>query len=452
MEAKNKTIFITSFFGLIGRNILATNFLKILRNQPDLRIVIFVPEKKKDQYDKYFGGGNVVVEGVKELPESRLERIFAVLFHNLSDTAAWRIHRLISRKRDRCYFLTPVYWVLSKAGYLKIIRRLVRRLDYRFSPKNRYRLFFEKYRPAAVFATDIFHLSDIGVMREAKERGVRIIGMVRSWDNITSKGLNRIVPDKLIVNTESIKAEAIKHNDIEEKNIFVVGVPHYDDYLSGIRSSRQSVLQKLGLDINKKTIFFAPPADMYSENNPVSMQVIKELSRLADSQILIRLYIVDSVNLGGLQPVPNKIAIDDPGTSGDFTSADLTAGDSHLADLLYHSDVVVAFASTLAVDAVVFNKPVVFIGFDGDERPYWKSLRRFYDYDHQREILKTGGIKIAKNIGALSDFVSHYLKNPYLDEAGRRKIIDQRCWKLDGKSGERLARVVLTQINDLRCR
>jgi len=98
----------------------------------------------------------------------------------------------------------------------------------------------------------------------------------------------------------------------------------------------------------------------------------------------------------------------------------------------------------LAIDAVVFNKPVVFIGFDGEpNRPYWKSLRRFYDYDHQRSILQTKGVKLAKSLEELVEQVKEYLNNPSLDEKGRRKIIEERCWSLDGESGERLAGIIL---------
>ena len=59
-----KTIFITSFFGLIARNILSTDILDILRSRKDLRIVIFVPKEKEILYRDTFAGGNVIVEGV----------------------------------------------------------------------------------------------------------------------------------------------------------------------------------------------------------------------------------------------------------------------------------------------------------------------------------------------------------------------------------------------------
>ena len=48
------TIFITSFNPFIGRNILSTDVLGVLRKEDDLRIAVFVPDYKtayfKEQY------------------------------------------------------------------------------------------------------------------------------------------------------------------------------------------------------------------------------------------------------------------------------------------------------------------------------------------------------------------------------------------------------------------
>ena len=443
---KTRTVFITSFFGLIARNILATDVLKTLGRQPNLRIIILTPQEKKELYEQQFRAANIIVEGVEARLPSRLEKILSSVFLNSSDTTARRIHRLIERKRYDRHLSSGYHWLLAKLGRLRLIRYCLRWVDYQLMSKNRFRNYFEKYRPNLVFATDIFEPNDVAVMREARKRGIFVLGMVRSWDNITSKGLNRIVPDKLIVNSEKIKEEAMRYNDVRPEAIFVVGIPHYDRYVTDRRTSREELFRKLQLDTHKKTVFFAPPSDIYARNDPITEKVVGALTGL-DVQVLLRLYLVGQVNLGNIKPMPNKISIDVPGSGEDFMRADLTTGDAHLADLLYHSDVVVAFASTLAIDAVVFNKPIVFIGFDGQpNRPYWQSLRRFYDYDHQQSILKTGGVKLAKNTEELIEYVKHYLADSKLDEDGRKRIIQERCWKLDGKSGERLAKIILQEL------
>ena len=455
-----KTVLITSFSGLSARNILSTSILDILSRQPEYRIIVLAPAEKSENYQKTFSESrnNVFVEGIvlkntlsggqgiqlETSSQSPLEKFFFSLFLHSSDTNSWKVMRLAERKSKGRYIPTFIHWIFAKLGNFKFYRSILRWLDYLLMPKNRYVGYFEKYKPDLVFATDIFNDHDIEVMREARSRKVFIVGMVRSWDNITSHGLNRIIPDKLIVHTPKIKEEAIQYNDVKPENIFISGIPHYDRYLSDLRTPREEFFKQLNLDPKKKTVFFAPPSDIYAKNNPVSVQVIKELSQLDDIQLIIRLYLVGEVNLGDVKAIPGKIAIDTPLKSRHFVGIDIAPKeDAHLADLLYHSDVVVAFASTLAIDAAVLGKPVIFIGFDGNPRPYWQSLRQYYDYDHQRFLINTGGVKLASNMNDLLKYVRNYLDNPELDRKERDKVNDIFCWKMDGKSGERVANFLI---------
>lgn len=440
----SKTIFVSSFFGLIARNILSTDVLGILRNHKDLRIVIFAPKEKEILYQDTFSGSNVIIEGVFSGKRAgRLESFITSVFLNSSDTAARHIHRMIERKQYKKYIRSAFHWLLAELSHLRFYRRWLRYCDYKFSSSRRFEEYFEKYRPDLVFATDIFESGDVELAREARLRGVCVLGMVRSWDNITTKGLNRIVSDKLAVNTPRVKSEAIRYCDFQEEDITVVGIPHYDVYTKEKRISKELLFEQLGLDPAKKTVFFAAPSDIYTQGDSVTEKIV-DLLLSAGVQVILRFYIVGHVNLGNLKPMPGRLAIDNPGSGNDFITADLTGKDAHLADLIYHSDVVVAFASTLAIDAMVFGKPVIFAGFDAVEsRPYWQSLRRFYDYDHQRELLKNGGVRLARTPRELLDYLRVYLDNPAADLDGRKCVIEERCWKLDGQSSKRLAAVVL---------
>lgn len=457
-----KTIFITSFFGLSARNILSTGILGVLANDSETRVVILGPEKKKEDYQGNFSQGrkNIIVEGLnfkdavvkgiklETASNSWLERLFFSLALNSLDTNSRKVIRIEERHNKNRYIQTFFHWILAKLSNLKLFRKFIRHLDQKLLSKNRFSEYFEKYQPALVFATDIYNEHDVQLMREARSRKIPIVGMVRSWDNITSHGLNRIVPDKLITNTPKIKEEAIRYCDIKEEDIFVGGIPHYDRYVSQKRISKEDLFKSLNLDPNKKTVFFAPPANIYTKNNPISNRIIKEIGKLEDVQLIIRLYVVGEVDLGGIKPIPNKIAIDAPPQHLNFVDADLAPKqDEHLADLLQHSDVVAAFASTLAIDAAVFGKPIVFVGFDASERPYWKSLRQYYDFDHQQYILKTGGVKLAENMTEFVKYVKDYLDNPNLDLENRKKISELFCWKLDGKSSERVGNFLLNQLH-----
>ncbi|KAF0119082.1 MAG: hypothetical protein FD151_2075 [bacterium] len=114
-----------------------------------------------------------------------------------------------------------------------------------------------------------------------------------------------------------------------------------------------------------------------------------------------------------------------------------------LAELMNYSDVVINVASTITIDAVAFDTPVINVAFDGYKtKPYKDSCKRYYDYDHYKNIVKTGGVKIAYSIGELIDYTNLYLKNPSIDAEGRKIIREEQCWKLDGNSGKRIAEYI----------
>jgi CDP-glycerol glycerophosphotransferase (TagB/SpsB family) len=118
--------------------------------------------------------------------------------------------------------------------------------------------------------------------------------------------------------------------------------------------------------------------------------------------------------------------------------------DDHLADLLYHSDVVVTSPSSIVLDAAVFGKPTILIGFDGTKpKPFWDSLRRYYDYEHQQAVIQEGNLNIAERPEEMVTLIRQYLNEPGSQKDNEKRIAERACYRLDGKSGERLADTIL---------
>src|SRR3989338_9122603 len=62
MQSSSKTIFINSFHVLVSRNILASPFFDLLKKD-GWKIVVVMPEKKREDFERGFGGENVFFEG-----------------------------------------------------------------------------------------------------------------------------------------------------------------------------------------------------------------------------------------------------------------------------------------------------------------------------------------------------------------------------------------------------
>lgn len=446
-----RTIFITCFFNLVVRNVLATDFLRALKSQKDLRLVLLIPEGKKDFFQKEFGGDNVVLEEVSFRPLSRINLFFHVWSWNLLSTRSKKIHKLVQLGKDHNYLRYLINSLIAWSGKFSPVRRLFRWLDSRLIPGGGVDYLFEKYEPKAIFASDIQDLraqeySDAYFIREARRRGVFCVGMSRSWDSMTTKGLLRTLPDLLVVQSENIKDQAIKYHNVPAGIIEVVGTPHYDFYLTGKRKSREDFFKGFDLDPAKKLVLVALSSDIWTgdaNNNPYLLKAFTD----PDSQVIARFPIFGGVDLGDLKLPPN-VVLDAPRHTAKLEEAFLSReDDEHLADLLYHSDLVVTGPSSIVLDAAIFDKPTVLVGFDGEKsKPLWASLRRYYEYEHQQAVIRMGDLKIAKNRDELVSLVRHYLVNPQDGRSGRRRVAESVCYRLDGKAGFRLADVVLNNI------
>lgn len=278
--------------------------------------------------------------------------------------------------------------------------------------------------------------------------------MVRSWDNCYSKGLMRVVPNKLIVNNETIKTEAISIHQVFSKDIIVLGSPQYDIFINGERTSKEEFFRSMGLDPKKKLVLYAPAGAILSDTDSDIVKILSEALNHGEFGMPVQFLVRNHPNHPAdfkFVPDLSGFVIEDPGKTFNNNPKDteLTISDNeHLADEVFYADVVVWVATTLPLDAVVFNKPLVSINFDGfKHKKYYDSVRKYHDEDHMKKMLSLGGVSISKNPEQLISMISDYLNNPSLDSDERAKIITQQFYKLDGMAGKRIGEYVVSQIN-----
>ncbi len=437
-----KTIFITSFNPFIGRNILSTEALGGLSGKEDLKVIIFCPSYKLNYFKENFASDNVAVEGVATATTSKHDMVFNYIGRSLISTKILAMHRWEIFLRNKNIFTFLFSYFLAVLGKLNQVKKVVRWLDFMTANKSKSSFYFDKYKPDLVLATDIFHSADVCFLVEAKKRGVTSVGMVRSWDNITNKGLFRVKPDKLIVHNNIVKEEAVKYEDVDFKNIFVSGLPQFDIYLEDIIIPRDIFFKRIGLNPNRKTILVAPHGRRFHKTDWELLEILKK--RLDNNfQFIVRFPPNDTVELNEFIP-DERFFIERPGKefgANRFNEREVQKTDAvTLANDLFYSDVVVNYGSTISIDAVVFDKPVVIVSFDGWEKlTYIKSVRRFLDYDHIKKLIRTGFCRIAYKEEELISYIHNYINNPSCDREGRKKLLYEQAWKLDGKSGSRIS-------------
>ena len=444
----SKTIFITSFHPVISRNILATGLLGVISRSN--KVVLFVPDFKTKYFNEQFGGENIIVEGV-DMALGFRDLFFRSLALAITDTNDLYIKRRARLHEGKKFlrFLVSIF-IARVAGGSSFVLRLVRFLDLALPAPAAFEPFFKKYKPDLIFATDVQNELDVRILQEAKKARVKTLGMVRSWDNLTSKGILRAIPDELVVHNETVKSEAIKYNFVSPQKIKVVGIPHYDKYVLPPRISKQEFFKRFGFDLSKKLILYAPIGDRYIRGNQTDKYALETLSSL-EANILVRLPPTDTVS--GLEDFRSQktiVALDKTGfifERGGKKQSEISRDDDQwLASSLYFCDAVVTGQSTIVIDAAVFDKPAVIVNFDAKARPYWDSVSRYYDYEYYKKFRERTGIRLARNAEELLALARKYLQNPELDTEVRKKIIEDQVGLFDGRASKRLADVILSHL------
>ncbi len=447
-----RTIFITIFQGAEARNILRTDIYKNLIAREDVRIVFFVDSSERaEYYQKEFSHSRVFYEVVENKMPKGLDRIFSQLSFPLLRTATTDLRRKMALEERRNYL---GYYIMKAVNFIlarRWIRKIMRTLDYAFVKNRTFSRYFDHYNPDVVLLAHLFDGEEINLLREAKRRNVRSIGFINSWDKLTARRALRLLPDSLIVFNGIVKQEAIEYADMDERNIFVSGIPQYDWHVNYQPISRENFCQKNKLDPQKKIIVYAPMGKAFSNSDWDIIDMLR--IGLADgsvknAQLFVRFQPNDFVEEAELKlrsdlryEVPGVRFSRERGVNWDMTFDDIRG----LTDMLANADLFVCYASSMSVDAAVFDKPVININFEVKGKEVMsKSPTFFYKTYHYGNVVKSGAVRFPKTKDELVLWINKYLEDPAIDRRERKEMVLAQCGIMDGRAGERIALYILT--------
>jgi hypothetical protein len=110
-----------------------------------------------------------------------------------------------------------------------------------------------------------------------------------------------------------------------------------------------------------------------------------------------------------------------------------------------HANVVVNLSSTVALDAAMFDKPVVNLDFDPAPEQRDQALIKDVNHlwSHFKPIAESGGLWLANDMDEVVRAVREYLAHPDLHRESRRRMAEYVCGYVDGKCGERMAQAIV---------
>lgn len=448
-----KTILITIPSAPLSQGFLRTDFLEHLLKGGHMRAVLIVPPFKKDYYQKEFEGrGDVIVETVPYDRYKRFEDIaHRVLRQSIPSATIHnrQMHAFYSKKgfsRWAWFLSTRALWLL---GHVRAWRNFLRSC-YSLSPYAAYLPLIDQYRPDLVFATTLFDRMDLGLMKAAKRRHVRVVGMPKSWDSLTSKCFTPIKPDLMLVQNEITEKEARSYSDMPAEKLHIVGIPQFDFYFKrSLIQPREEFLRLIGVpEQGRYVLFTGGGLLLFPDECEVLSEVVRQFetsAAYADTMLVYRPH----PNYGWCTDVAassKKVVvasshkrIQDTTGGWEFEQDDL----QYLLNSIYHADVVLHMASTVAIEVALMDRPMVGIACDGaHQKPFYLSSERYYQTSHFAPLVRSGGMKIAKSVDEIMQAITAYRADPSLDSEGRKRIVREEVVYADGRASERIARCI----------
>ncbi len=454
-----KTIFLSVFDGDTERIILRTDVFEILKESGH-RIVLLVRGKDRiDQYQKEFASEQVAVELLPSAA-SRLETLWYYIGWNSVPTHAVAVRRYREYWVNKQYLFYVLGFIAWSLGHLRLWRELLRGI-YRLFGEDYAADLFEKYHPDLLFAANMFSSEDTRLLRMARKLKVPTVTIAKSWDVLTTKAFTRVKADRIVVYHQYNREEAIRIGDYRPEQVVVTGFPQFDIYTDpNIIRPREEFCRSVGLDPERRFVLYGLPGDWKS---PDTRAILSELDRRIEKgsfvkplQVLARFHPKYTDSSEGLSSA--NIIFDKPGryfgAGGEFGIDASVANTNqwsfrdddiiHLANSIFHSDIVLNVDSTLTLDAAALDRPSILVAYDGDRiLPYKRSIAYIYERDHYLNVLATGSAPLVRSHDELETAINQFLEDPRYLKSELEELKAKLLYISDGQSGVRMGKAVL---------
>ena len=251
-------------------------------------------------------------------------------------------------------------------------------------------------------------LAEVPLLRTAVRRGIRAMAIDPSWDNFTNKLLPVRRVDRLLVWNELMRGQAVEFHGYRPEQIRLCRCAAVRQLLPRPRARLARRLlprdrRGSGAEADRADDDAARAVSVSRADRPAAVGSDRvgrdRLRRRSCSCACIRATTRSAYRdvRGRCRTSSSRSRFARRSRSADGLAVDvMPEHQRHLADTMRHSDVAVNVASTIAIEACVFDTPVVNIAFDGEEGPLdERSARRYYKFTHYTNITRHHAVRVA---------------------------------------------------------
>ena len=442
MKKNRKKVFILLPEGTTIRNFLTTNLIKYILENKELEVICLLNNPEK--YSKFLEHPRISYFPFYRKKSWSISSILLLIIRSRFFSINENRSILINHKTLPSYTLQRfIKYPFPKSKIIFNFFKLIH--NYMFFALKEVKEQFDEHNPDLVFATHLIKRDEYDYLKEACQRGIKTIGMVKSFDNITGKGFFAFEPEKVIVWNKIMKKQVLKLYNYKKEDIFISGVPQFDLYAEQPDISKDKFFKDIGLDPAKKTILYATNCHYLGIDDPKNIKYIQSELQSINAQLIVRIHFDDFIER---YPETNfkNVYFQIPGGRNKHTSEERVAHKEfikELRDTLYFSDVTINTASTMTLDAMASSKPVININFDWEDREYSKSVKRFYDLVHYETIVKFNKNSMARSKENLIELIKKYLSFPEFNLEGRSSIVSEMLEENKGNASKKISEILL---------
>ena len=299
-------------------------------------------------------------------------------------------------------------------------------------------LFFTHQRPPYVAP----------ILAAAQALNIKTAAFIFSWDNLASKGRMMGSFDHYFVWSNLMRDELkYFYPKTKDNAIHIVGTPQFEPYvMDNYEIDKLDFCNKFGLDLDKKIICYSCADVSIGKNDAIHITAIHKFidsNKALNLQLLVRTSPAeDDSRFKELQKQYANIKWNVPkwklsreGHAENWSQRVPTKEDiNDLKSILSFADVNVNMCSTMSLDFMLFDKPVINTVF-GNENNGLYNDQRFLNFDHYKKVVDSGAVAIAKNEIELFEALSLSLTNPSAKLNQQKKLLALQISKpLEGTS------------------
>lgn len=291
---------------------------------------------------------------------------------------------------------------------------------------------------------------------QAEKLKIKTASFIFSWDNLASKGRMAANFDYYLVWSDLMKEELLHfYKKVQSTNVAVVGTPQFEPYvLERYKSTKEEFYNRFDLDASKKTICFSCGDISTSKNDELYITTIAEAiqeNKIQNVNLLIRTSPAeDPIRFKSfVEKFPfikwnyPKWHLARKGHQEEWSQRIPSKEDvADLRSILEYSDLNVNMLSTMSLDFMQFDKPVINPVFGNAANGLYDD-QRFLQYPHIKNVINSKATRIVKKEQELIDAIDVYLKDQGVDAENRKQLIQMQIGKpLEGTS-KRIAETLL---------